>query len=293
MKKLKVPPFISNWILDAARYSQGVLNLQFYEELEQDYKDLTEKLKAYSGKYQWETNPDTILPLAQYGEIRRLSLAIKNLYETGFSKLEPRNAQESILWQRINRRLKLEGKKSLYQVSTLLRGLVLEEVRENKLPPHIHMTYIESKLEPLESGFPQGNPTSPTASILAINSLYEKWKGTLTMYMDDGLLISNNPIDVKQFNKDLLKLGYFMDPEKSSWIKKDGKWLKDLKFLGIKYLHEKRTLRGDTRNGSTLETPINDMNWKDIKFMGSAERLTAENRIKFIKECDLFDFSMA
>lgn len=43
-----------------------------------------------------------------------------------------------------------------------------------------------------------------------------------------------------------------MSPNKSGWVKYDGKWLKPLKFLGMQYNGETNTFSAQTRKGATL-----------------------------------------
>jgi len=68
-----------------------------------------------------------------------------------------------------------------------------------------------------------------------IEEIKEPW---LKWYRDADL------IDKKQ--------GIYLSPEKSRWVKKGGKWLRPLKFLGLKYDGRTNQLRAATRNGSEL-----------------------------------------
>jgi len=81
----------------------------------------------------------------------------------------------------------------------------------------------EREILPLTRGVPQGFGLSPMLSCFALYKLMEKWKDHLVMYMDDGLLISNNFIDIKEFEQDVIKLGINIAHHKSGMIKTDGK----------------------------------------------------------------------
>lgn len=46
-----------------------------------------------------------------------------------------------------------------------------------------------------------------------------------------------------------------LPPAKSGWVKREGKWLKPLKFLGLSYNGETDVLKASTRKGATIEVP--------------------------------------
>jgi len=58
--------------------------------------------------------------------------------------------------------------------------------------------------------------------------------------------------------KQFTEWGIQYSPEKSGWVKRDGKWLKPLKFLGLTYDGERDTLTASTREGSTLSIHTKD-----------------------------------
>jgi hypothetical protein len=66
------------------------------------------------------------------------------------------------------------------------------------------------------------------------------------MYGDDGLFAGNEFVVIMDPDK-FGSLGIRMHPDKSGWVKRDGKWLKPLKFLGMIYDGEKDEWRADTR----------------------------------------------
>lgn len=100
----------------------------------------------------------------------------------------------------------------------------------------------------LYKGLPQGLNTSPILSILTLTTWHKELKAKgidLLMYADDGILFSEVPFEpFAPKNQEFSK-------EKSGWVRKI-EWITDLKFVGLKYLHQTEQLQGNTRNGSTL-----------------------------------------
>lgn len=78
-------------------------------------------------------------------------------------------------------------------------------------------------------GVPQGSPLSPFLAILAIREYLEQQ--TNVNYADDQIFYGNEAFTIKDFPA----MGIKHNEEKSGWIKKDGVWLKELKFLGLIY----------------------------------------------------------
>lgn len=65
-------------------------------------------------------------------------------------------------------------------------------------------------------------------------------------------MASDKPFEVDPEAEALTEAGIYVEPEKSGWVRKDGKWLKSLDFLGLSYDGIKDELRANTRNGSRL-----------------------------------------
>jgi hypothetical protein len=120
-------------------------------------------------------------------------------------------------------------------------------------------------------GVPQGLGTSPFLSTVTTDLILDKImpKGSITMYMDDGLLFSNGSI--KKVKDTLVlglkEMGLEMALEKSAIVKSEGEWLKTLKFLGMRYDGETNELSSDTRGGTKVKFP---------------ERLTGEELYEWI-----------
>jgi hypothetical protein len=96
----------------------------------------------------------------------------------------------------------------------------------------------------LPKGVPQGSNTGPLLSLIPLIKFLSQQKSV--SYADDGLFYSDEPFEVK----DLPEWGVKFNKNKTGWVKKDGKWLKPLKFLGL--LWDGTSLRASTRKGSTL-----------------------------------------
>jgi hypothetical protein len=78
----------------------------------------------------------------------------------------------------------------------------------------------------------------------------------VVMYADDGVVFG----DMHSLTEDQQWLmfgwpsygGTVIEETKSHWVKKDGKWLRPLKFLGLEYDGKKDEFRANTRKGSKL-----------------------------------------
>lgn len=103
-------------------------------------------------------------------------------------------------------------------------------------------------------GVPQGAPVSPLLAILALELDFIKANTSLNSkvvgYADDWLFFSNDDEFIGKF--DFPDQGILLSEEKSYWVKRAGKWLKPLTFLGLTYDGEASELKAHTRNGSRL-----------------------------------------
>jgi len=106
-------------------------------------------------------------------------------------------------------------------------------------------------------GLPQGSPTSPFLSCLVLREFILRFPNV--QYADDGLYYGDlldeegntrNPIITP--NTDMVKSNIYFNLDKSGWVKRNGEWLKPLRFLGLQYDGKLDQLRGSTRNGSDL-----------------------------------------
>jgi len=115
------------------------------------------------------------------------------------------------------------------------------------------------RINPHFSGTPQGNPLSPTLALVGIQEfLSQPLKpahpqtqplfGWSLSYADDGIFFGTSKFKVF----DDPSLGVRISSDKSGWIKEDGIWKKDFKFLGLT-LTKDGIWKASTRNGSDLE----------------------------------------
>lgn len=130
--------------------------------------------------------------------------------------------------------------------------------------------YSPAKVPNQFEGVPQGAPTSPLLSILALKEFLSQQESV--SYADDGIFFGDRPFEIKDDTEN----GIILNKEKSHWVKFEGRWLKPLKFLGLEY--DGKTLRANTREGSKLELPehlrdqlilrkrIEANLWKDIEW---------------------------
>jgi len=103
-------------------------------------------------------------------------------------------------------------------------------------------------------GVPQGAPTSPLLATLTLEgSILDRPGLEAIMYADDGLYYGNigdTPIITP--NSGMTTSNIYFNVSKSGWVKRNGEWLKPLKFLGLEYDGVADVLRAKTRGGSDL-----------------------------------------
>jgi len=107
-------------------------------------------------------------------------------------------------------------------------------------------------------GFPQGAPSSPIASISILNSFLSQQKSV--SYADDPIFYGDKEFVIR----DRPHVGINLHPDKSGWVKRDGIWIKELKFLGIIYDPVKKSIRAasnplTSKIGSTLELTLDHL----------------------------------
>jgi len=111
------------------------------------------------------------------------------------------------------------------QVKKLVNLNKIEDVKELPVP----LSYLYRM-----RGVPQGAPTSPILATLTLeNSILDRPGLEAVMYADDGLYYGNIEVPVITPNSGMVTNNIFFNLEKTNWVKKDGVWLKPLKFLGL------------------------------------------------------------
>jgi hypothetical protein len=96
-------------------------------------------------------------------------------------------------------------------------------------------------------GLPQGGGISPTLSVQNLYPLFRD-EENVVMYADDGIIFGHPKFNSPEYQE----AGIILNEKKSSWVKKDGVWLKPLKFCGIVYDWKTNTWTSRTAKGKTL-----------------------------------------
>jgi hypothetical protein len=137
---------------------------------------------------------------------------------------------------------------SMNYAGHLKKGLLVFGTKKEESEETIRNRMLREELA--EGGLPQGSAMSPILTNLGIqNSVL----GLLdhVMYADDGLIFDVvEDLDPKELNNP--EIGIEINEEKSRWVKKNGKWLRPLKFLGLVYHGESKILESQTRSGRQL-----------------------------------------
>lgn len=111
-----------------------------------------------------------------------------------------------------------------------------------------------------ETGVPQGSAISCGLATVNLHYIWKALGDQLLMYADDGLVF---PRDSQNLKVEDLDRGIKQNDSKSSWVKRDGEWMKSLKFLGLEYIpatkEDPPKLRANTRNGSKKEYSLDQM----------------------------------
>lgn len=157
--------------------------------------------------------------------------------------------------------------KQLYYINTVAVKLkppyLLNEFEHmmKKLLPHGNPDEVIKAPKPMSymyrvRGVPQGAPTSPLLATLALEkSILDRPNLGSKMYADDGLYYGDfRKLDYSPVvpNSGITSANIHFNLSKSGFVKKDGIWLKPLKFLGLTYDGNLDKLSASTRKGSTL-----------------------------------------
>lgn len=128
--------------------------------------------------------------------------------------------------------------------------------------------------EKVFQGVPQGAPTSPLLSILILKDFLSNQDCTVESisYADDPIFYSNKDFAIQDYQE----YGIKINQDKSGWIKRDGKWLKPLKYLGLTYDGTTKTLYGTPRNGPISQIPRELQTlWQSISY-GAKDNYVAD-----------------
>jgi len=132
-------------------------------------------------------------------------------------------------------------------------------------------------------GVPQGSPLSPFLAILAIREYLSQQKHV--NYADDQIFYGDETFTIRDFREK----GIIHNEEKSGWIKKNGRWIKELKFLGLVYNPWTKELRSETRSSRTarIENSLIEL-WEEMQYdkdENYLESMAQRNFFGFIQSC--------
>jgi hypothetical protein len=124
---------------------------------------------------------------------------------------------------------------------------------------HEYIHKFRTRFRP--KGFGQGNSLSPLLSVLPllVTDVLETHGIKTLSYCDDGILYGNcidDYISKLQQVFDVASTGVKVHSGKSGFVKKDGVWLRPLKFVGCTYNPFTDILSASTRNGATLPMSV-------------------------------------
>jgi len=141
----------------------------------------------------------------------------------------------------------------------------------------------KNKMDKQPGGVPQGSPLSPFLAILAIRPYLSQQK--CVNYADDQIFYSDEYFEIKDDPAN----GIIHNQDKSGWIRKNGVWQKELKFLGLIYNPWKDTLRSETRAGRSarIEDSLIEL-WEDLEYDKDEkylEKMVTKNFFGFVMSC--------
>lgn len=206
--------------------------------------------------------------------------ALKQATEENISPKDPLRAWEDFINERDNQTKFPDDPRFYDGVNAEIGNQLLKELCQNEgLPAEaiddpsmrnlLIYKYVELQWATLSSfkptsherfedyfdGIPQGTPLSPILSILALVRPLQRVRETV-MYADDGIIYGTN-LEENPFptSDEITEANITQNMDKSKWVKRNGKWLRPLKFLGQEFdaTGSRTIFRASTREGSTLE----------------------------------------
>lgn len=141
----------------------------------------------------------------------------------------------------------------------------------------------KNRIDSIPGGVPQGSPISPFLAILAIRPYLSQQR--CVNYADDQIFFGDKYFEIKDDPAN----GIIHNQDKSGWIRKDGVWLKELKFLGLIYNPWKKEVRSETRAGRTarIENSLIEL-WEDLNYDPKEtwlEDMVTKNFFGFVMSC--------
>ena len=276
LKYLKVPKYLIDW--EMRTLLQGAL------------KRPKERLEFLAQRYEDIEEPDLKYPEIGFStvDMKHMGKLVRIVSNAILDTENPHRLEGKSLMGTLRAYHKGEKVMNLSQpVERIVNGEIL----------YIERPWKHSGHGILEVGVPQGYGLSPLLACISLNPIYDKWKDNLLMYMDDGILFGKD-IDLGEFCFDLQSLGSHIQPKKTQYLKRNGKWMVDsFKFLGIRYDTVSKSLKGDPRSGLGKESlnldPLCGMTAEELNMdeMSAMEWRNSSNLEKIMK-VGLWDYNM-
>ena len=171
------------------------------------------------------------------------------IYEFDFKKFH----------DRISRRILVKALRSMDLPDKWLKRLVnlqspyvLERDSEDEA---VDRQFKDYAINHFAQGVVQGSNLAAFIGLAVLEELkvYDVPNGKYIGYADDGLLLLNDPKEVERWKERLntRESGVELKESKSGFVKFEGKWIKDLEFVGARYVGEERSLYANTHSGKT------------------------------------------
>jgi hypothetical protein len=153
----------------------------------------------------------------------------------------------------------LKLKTMLFNILNYMRDKRVKEERDTKkVRNHAYGLDIPGR------GTPQGYNTSPFLCVMTLGRVLKEIPG-IVMYMDDGVITAPTRDKLYEryeaFKEALKSVGLVVAPNKTHVVKEQGRWLRDLKFIGLRYKHETDMIWSETRSGTVIQFPKAE--WRD------------------------------
>lgn len=173
------------------------------------------------------------------------------IYEFDYKKFHDRIDRVRLSKALINFGFPLEiARKLIHFCSTYVKGL------DEKDPMRMQMTNPLWKYHHMWRGVVQGSNIAGLLGLIMLEDMgvYKLTKGKYLGYADDGLLYGDNEEVLYEWLSKLdPESGVAEKEEKSGWVKRKGKWISDLRFVGKAFNGETSVLRAATHSGTTTE----------------------------------------
>lgn len=142
--------------------------------------------------------------------------------------------------------------KWLKRLVNLQSPYVLERDSEDEA---VDRQFKDYAINHFAQGVVQGSNLAAFIGLAVLEELkvYDVPNGKYIGYADDGLLLLNDPKEVDSWKERLntRESGVELKESKSGFVKFEGKWIKDLEFVGARYVGNERSLYANTHSGKT------------------------------------------